>query len=113
MKNHLIFYKEDELLYIIEKNLKELNSNISIILQYEVDKYINRRINDYVNKLELQLVTILKFIKNDENIYHKYYLLQEKQNNPELYKKLIKELINPSRVFKNHKNSYIEELFGD
>ena len=34
-------------------------------------------------------------------------------NNQEMYEELIKEVMKPSRVFKNPNYDYIEELFGD
>ncbi len=36
-----------------------------------------------------------------------------KHNNQNLYEELIKEVMKPSRVFKNPDYDYIEELFGD
>ena len=33
--------------------------------------------------------------------------------NEEMYEELIKEVMKPSRVFKNSEYDYIEELFGD
>ena len=36
-----------------------------------------------------------------------------KKNNEKLYEELIKEVMKPSRVFKNPDYDYIEELFGD
>jgi hypothetical protein len=36
-----------------------------------------------------------------------------KENNQETYEDLIKEVMKPSRVFKNPDYDYLEELFGD
>jgi hypothetical protein len=36
-----------------------------------------------------------------------------KKKNEKLYEELIKEVMKPSRVFKNPNYDYIEELFGD
>ena len=36
-----------------------------------------------------------------------------KENNQEMYEDLIKEVMKPSRVFKNPDYDYLEELFGD
>ena len=36
-----------------------------------------------------------------------------KKNNQDMYEELIKEVMKPSRVFKNPDYDYIEELFGD
>jgi hypothetical protein len=36
-----------------------------------------------------------------------------KRNNEGIYEELIKEVMKPSRVFKNPNYDYIEELFGD
>jgi len=36
-----------------------------------------------------------------------------KRNNEGIYEELIKEVMKPSRVFKNPDYDYIEELFGD
>jgi hypothetical protein len=36
-----------------------------------------------------------------------------KENNQEMYEDLIKEVMKPSRVFKNPEYDYLEELFGD
>ena len=36
-----------------------------------------------------------------------------RKNNQEMYEELIKEVMKPSRVFKNPDYDYIEELFGD
>ena len=36
-----------------------------------------------------------------------------KKNNQEMYEELIKEVMKPSRVFKNPDYDYLEELFGD
>jgi len=36
-----------------------------------------------------------------------------KRNNEEFYEDLIKEVMKPSRVFKNPDYDYLEELFGD
>ena len=36
-----------------------------------------------------------------------------KRNNEKLYEELIKEVMKPSRVFKNPDYDYIDELFGD
>jgi len=36
-----------------------------------------------------------------------------KSNNQAMYEELIKEVMKPSRVFKNPDYDYIEELFGD
>jgi len=38
---------------------------------------------------------------------------QMKDNNQEMYEELIKEVMKPSRVFKNPDYDYLEELFGD
>ncbi len=35
------------------------------------------------------------------------------KNNEEMYEELIKEVMKPSRVFKNPHYDYLEELFGD
>ena len=35
------------------------------------------------------------------------------ENNQEMYEDLIKEVMKPSRVFKNPDYDYLEELFGD
>ena len=35
------------------------------------------------------------------------------KNNEEMYEELVKEVMKPSRVFKNPDYDYIEELFGD
>ena len=36
-----------------------------------------------------------------------------RKNNQDLYEELLKEVMKPSRVFKNPNYDYIEELFGD
>ena len=36
-----------------------------------------------------------------------------KENNQDMYEELIKEVMKPSRVFKNPEYDYLEELFGD
>ena len=36
-----------------------------------------------------------------------------KKNNQAIYEELIKEVMKPSRVFKNPNYDYLEELFGD
>ena len=36
-----------------------------------------------------------------------------KRNNEAMYEDLIKEVMKPSRIFKNPDYDYIEELFGD
>jgi hypothetical protein len=36
-----------------------------------------------------------------------------KENNQEMYEELIKEVMKPSRVFKNPDYDYLEELFGE
>ena len=36
-----------------------------------------------------------------------------KENNQQIYEELIKEVMKPSRVFKNPDYDYLEELFGD
>ena len=36
-----------------------------------------------------------------------------KKNNQDMYEELIKEVMKPSRVFKNPDYDYLEELFGD
>jgi len=36
-----------------------------------------------------------------------------KINNQDMYEELIKEVMKPSRVFKNPDYDYIEELFGE
>ncbi len=36
-----------------------------------------------------------------------------RKNNQEMYEELIKEVMKPSRVFKNPDYDYLEELFGD
>ena len=36
-----------------------------------------------------------------------------RKNNQEIYEELIKEVMKPSRVFKNPDYDYLEELFGD
>jgi hypothetical protein len=36
-----------------------------------------------------------------------------KENNKGMYEDLIKEVMKPSRVFKNPDYDYLEELFGD
>ena len=36
-----------------------------------------------------------------------------RENNQEMYEDLIKEVMKPSRVFKNPDYDYLEELFGD
>jgi hypothetical protein len=36
-----------------------------------------------------------------------------RKNNEKIYEELIKEVMKPSRVFKNPDYDYIEELFGD
>jgi hypothetical protein len=38
---------------------------------------------------------------------------QMRNNNKEMYEELIKEVMKPSRVFKNPDYDYLEELFGD
>ena len=35
------------------------------------------------------------------------------ENNIEIYEEIIKEVMKPSRVFKNPDYDYLEELFGD
>jgi hypothetical protein len=34
-------------------------------------------------------------------------------NNQEMYEVLIKDVMKPSRIFKNYEYDYLEELFGD
>jgi hypothetical protein len=36
-----------------------------------------------------------------------------RENNQKMYEEIIKEVMKPSRVFKNHDYDYLEELFGD
>ena len=36
-----------------------------------------------------------------------------RENNEDMYEDLIKEVMKPSRVFKNPDYDYLEELFGD
>jgi len=36
-----------------------------------------------------------------------------RRNNQEIYEELIKEVMKPSRVFKDPNYDYIEELFGE
>ena len=38
---------------------------------------------------------------------------QMRNNNKEMYEELIKEVMKPSRVFKNPDYDYLDELFGD
>jgi hypothetical protein len=39
--------------------------------------------------------------------------IKMKKNNENMYEELIKEVMKPSRVFKNPDYDYLEELFGD
>lgn len=53
-----------------------------------------------------------KIISENPSIFELDYEAM-KRNNEGIYKELIKEVIKPSRVFKNPDYDYLEELFGD
>ena len=54
---------------------------------------------------------MLKGVKNPSICELDYEAM--KKNNQEMYEELIKEVMKPSRVFKDPNYDYIEELFGD
>ena len=61
--------------------------------------------------------------KNKNKIYFQYIYTNPaifeldyeamRKNNQDMYEEIIKEVMKPSRVFKNPDYDYIEELFGD
>ena len=72
---------------------------------------------EYKNEMRLDYYTPsiyeLDYEKMKEyNIYELDYE-KMKENNQEMYEELIKEVMKPSRVFKNPDYDYLEELFGD
>jgi len=59
-----------------------------------------------------QEIIIWKYLTTNPSIFELDYEAM-KRNNQATYKELIKEVMKPSRVFKNPDYDYIEELFGD
>ena len=110
-------------IHIIEKNLYKFdwwplsqNPGAIHIIEKNLDK-----INWQSLSLNEAATHILE--KNQDKI-HWYYLSSNpsifeldyekmKENNQEMYEDLIKEVMKPSRVFKNPEYDYLEELFGD
>jgi hypothetical protein len=93
-----------------------LNKNAIHLLEANPDKINWMNLSENKNAIEL-----LKDNRDKINWYNISYnpsifeLDYEKMriNNQKIYEDLIKEVMKPSRVFKNPDYDYLEELFGD
>jgi len=65
---------------------------------------------NYLKKIKIKLIG--DNISRNPSIFQLDYQTM-KIANQDLYEELIKEVMKPSRVFKNPDYDYIEELFGD
>ena len=92
------------------------NVNAIEILKKNPDKINWFNLSHNENAIEL--------LKENKDKIHWYYISSNpaifeldyqimKENNEMIYEELIKEVMKPSRVFKNPDFDYLEELFGD
>ena len=96
-------------------NLSE-NENAIHLLERNPDKINWRNLSTNPNAIEL-----LKENPDKINWYHisrnpaifELDYKKMRENNEDMYEDLIKEVMKPSRVFKNPDYDYLEELFGD
>jgi len=93
-----------------------LNSNAIDLLKKNPDKIDWYSLSGNKNAIELfkeNLNHILwSELSRNPSIFELDYEAMKK-NNQAIYEELIKEVMKPSRVFKNPDYDYIEELFGD
>ena len=106
--NWFTFSSNKNALEIILKNLDYLNKN---------PKKINwQDLSSNENAIELLKQNQNKIcygnLSSNPAIFELDYE-EMKKNNQDMYEELIKEVMKPSRVFKNPNYDYIEELFGD
>ena len=71
---------------------------------------MNENAIDFLKQKE-DYIVLLDFSANPSIFVLDYE--QMKDNNQQMYEELIKEVMKPSRVFKNPDYDYLEELFGD
>jgi len=98
-----------------DKAIQFLDKNIDKIKYYHLIENKNHNVinllkNFYIN--ELNTVRYYSKIHSNPIIFEIDYKAM-KINNQNMYEELIKEVMKPSRVFKNPDYDYIEELFGD
>ncbi len=93
------------------------NPNAIHLIEKNQDKKIDWRVLSYNPGA-------IEFLKANQNNIHWNEFSQNpaifqldyeamKRNNEGIYEELIKEVMKPSRVFKNPDYDYLEELFGD
>ena len=89
---------------------------------YELLDWIDIKNLDFDNLSENP--NAIKLLEENPNKINWYYLSSNpsifefdyekmRENNQDMYEDLIKEVMKPSRVFKNPDYDYLEELFGD
>ena len=97
---------------MIDWDALSLNKNAIHLLEANPDKINWMNLSENKNAIEL-----LKDNRDKINWYNPsiFELDYEKMriNNQGMYEDLIKEVMKPSRVFKNPDYDYLEELFGD
>jgi len=67
----------------------------------------------YLTYNKIRIETIEWFKMSDDTTIFELDYESMRENNREMYEDLIKEVMKPSRVFKDPEYDYIEELFGD
>ena len=92
------------------------NSNTIKLLEENPEKIDWEHLSLNENAIHLLEKNPEKIYWNNLSINPSIYELdyeQMKDNNHQMYEDLIKEVMKPSRVFKNPDYDYLEELFGD
>ncbi len=92
------------------------NPNAIKILEANQDKIDWSRLSSNPNAIKIleanQNKIIWDLLSGNPSIFELDYEAM-RRNNEEMYEELIKEVMKPSRVFKNPDYDYIEDLFGD
>ena len=88
-------------IHLLEANPENINWNM-LSLNKNAMKLLEKN-QDKIN---------WKFLSANPSIFELDYD-KMRENNQEMYEDLIKEVMKPSRVFKNPDYDYLEELFGD
>ena len=101
---------------IINCSILSENSNSIELLEQNQDKIDWNNLSRNPNAIKLleknQEKINWSYLSSNPSIFELDYE-KMKINNQEMYEDLIKEVMKPSRVFKNPDYDYLEELFGD
>ena len=81
--------------------------------QHKIDWYLLSKNKNAIHLLEENQDKIDWYILSANPSIFQLDYEKMKENNLEIYEDLIKEVMKPSRVFKNPDYDYLEELFGD